>query len=397
MKNRPAQHAVIIGAGYAGLAAGIALANKKIKTTILEKSAQIGYPVRCGGGSWIEDLEKLNIPKEYMHPINGVILVTPKHKIKFETKIPQMCVLNTEKVLKHLEEEFVRQGGNILLKHNVLTPVVNNNIVTGVEVLSSGKKSTINGDVFIDASGFSAVLAKKAGLQKKAVRFAAGGEYELAAPGFSQKDALLIFGYASIPSGYGWIFPCGGNRIRAGVGLINPKKAVNLQAGIKAMLEQLKKENAIKLESYKILEYHHGVISCDKPLKDTIREGLITVGDSAGQLSLLVGEGTRFALEVGRDTGALLAEHLIGKKDFCQFASVYRPFVRKKYYPGFLQHYYINKILAKLSPAQFDKIVIRASKVKPEYFFQLLKGNIKVSTVVKLLFRDPKSILSLIS
>ena len=72
---------LIVGGGPAGLAAGEAAARQGVRTLILERQHEIGYPVHTSGGSWIRDMQALNIPKHLYHPINKVFFVSPHREI----------------------------------------------------------------------------------------------------------------------------------------------------------------------------------------------------------------------------------------------------------------------------------------------------------------------------
>lgn len=53
---------IIVGGGPAGLAAAEFAAKDGLKVAVLERSKEIGYPIHTSGGSWVEELQKLNIP-----------------------------------------------------------------------------------------------------------------------------------------------------------------------------------------------------------------------------------------------------------------------------------------------------------------------------------------------
>jgi digeranylgeranylglycerophospholipid reductase len=50
---------LIVGGGPAGLAAGEAAARQGVRTLILERQHEIGYPIHTSGGSWVSDMQAL--------------------------------------------------------------------------------------------------------------------------------------------------------------------------------------------------------------------------------------------------------------------------------------------------------------------------------------------------
>src|SRR5436305_6973284 len=93
---------LIVGGGPAGLAAGEAAARQGVRTLILERQHEIGYPVHTSGGSWIRDMQALNIPKHLYHPINKVFLFSPHRRFPFTYNPEFPCVLKFRAVNRHL-------------------------------------------------------------------------------------------------------------------------------------------------------------------------------------------------------------------------------------------------------------------------------------------------------
>jgi len=53
---------IVVGGGPAGLSAAKAVAERGIAVLALEKSFEIGYPIKTSGGSFVEELKELGIP-----------------------------------------------------------------------------------------------------------------------------------------------------------------------------------------------------------------------------------------------------------------------------------------------------------------------------------------------
>ena len=61
---------LIVGGGPAGLAAAEAASKLNVRTIVLERQNEIGYPVHTSGGSWIRDMKALAIPEKSVSPYN---------------------------------------------------------------------------------------------------------------------------------------------------------------------------------------------------------------------------------------------------------------------------------------------------------------------------------------
>ena len=110
-------------------------------------------------------------------------------------------------------------------------------------------------------------------------------------------------------AGYAWVFPISKQRVRIGTGIGRPE----------SISDPIKKLNSImesritpldELGRIQPIEFHYGLIPNEGSVRSTIFDGLLLVGDSAGQANPLVLEGIRFAIEFGRLAGDIGAKSL---------------------------------------------------------------------------------------
>ncbi|TMD89492.1 MAG: FAD-dependent oxidoreductase, partial [Chloroflexi bacterium] len=85
---------LIVGGGPAGLAAGEAAAKQGVRALILERQHEIGYPIHTSGGSWVSDMQALNIPRALYHPINKVVFVSPQREVSLSYLPAVACVVD---------------------------------------------------------------------------------------------------------------------------------------------------------------------------------------------------------------------------------------------------------------------------------------------------------------
>ena len=128
-----------------------------------------------------------------------------------------MCVIDVRRVFQFLAGRAIAAGAQIRLATTAEAPVLEDGRVTGIRTGTEVLRSR----VVIDATGYKSVLMKQAGLDPGFRRFGVGAEYDLYAPHCDQSEAVLMVGGVA-PSGYAWVFPWGGNRVRVGVGIIHP-------------------------------------------------------------------------------------------------------------------------------------------------------------------------------
>jgi len=85
---------LIVGGGPAGLAAAEAAAKEGVETLVLERQHEIGYPIHTSGGSWVSDMQALNIPQSLYHPIHKVIFVSPQREVSMHYNPAVACVVD---------------------------------------------------------------------------------------------------------------------------------------------------------------------------------------------------------------------------------------------------------------------------------------------------------------
>lgn len=383
---------VIIGAGPAGLSAAETAAKHDVDVMVLEKSSEIGYPIHTSGGSWIKDLVDLGISDRFFHPIKKCRFISPNKEADFVFDEPYACVLDVRGLYQFMAEKAAQAGAKIKVNTKVLEPIIEGGYVEGVKASSIDGILEINAKVTIDASGFSSVAAKKAGLHTGFKRFGVGAEYDLYAPEYNQDESILIVGSHVAPSGYGWVFPHGNNRVRVGVGSIHPISTDDPRKYLNKLITETPGVSEAFTNSAQI-EYHHGVIPSEGLVKKNVSNGLIVVGDAAGQINALVGEGIRYAMLFGKFAGNTAADSVLDSDYSEIYFEKYQRFCdefRKKIEIT----YEINKRIAQYTDEKWDKRVEMISKLTPNQFADFIKGDFSLGWIIEVLLKNPSFISS---
>jgi len=380
---------MIVGGGPAGLSAAKRAAQLGCKVALFEKSKEIGYPIHTSGGSWIDELEKLGVPTKFIHPIKRGEFVTNKSKAIFKYRTSPSCILDVRGYYQYLAEQASLTGTEIFVNATVVDPIVSDDFVRGVSVNINGKRYNIYSKIVIDASGFNAIIARKVGLLDKFKVYGIGAEYELVAPSWDQEKVCFIFSNKIAPAGYGWIFPRGNSRVRVGIAIIHP---ISKASPVKCLDAFLSSDNKIAkhLKPYSKIEFHQGFIPNDGVLPKAVYNGLIVVGDAAGQISAIVGEGIRFAVDIGDIAGLVAAKAVSNKKYSEDFLVDYEKRWREKYELKFKIAYEINKRLRSYTDEDWDEKVKILSHLSPDLLVDFLKGNFSTGFFFKAIRQQPK-------
>src|SRR5258708_3963002 len=211
---------LIVGGGPAGLSAAEATAKQGIRTLVLERQNEIGYPIHTSGGSWVKDMKALGIPEHLYHPVTKVIFLSPHREVPLRHDPPVACVMDVCGVYQHLAGRAVASGATIRVRHTVDQVLQENGRVLGVTVKNHvSERFEVRADITIDASGFARHLGVRTDMGKAFHRYGFGAEYDLYAPDYPQDELFLIMGHAYAPNGYALPFPRCNRRVHLVVSL----------------------------------------------------------------------------------------------------------------------------------------------------------------------------------
>ena len=379
--------AIIAGGGPAGLAAAEALALRGCTAVVLEKNHEIGSPIRTSGGSFIEELEALGIPANLYHPISRVRFISPGNAAVFDYGNPRMSVMDVRGVFQFLAGRAVAAGAMVRVGTKAEAPVLQDECVVGVRT----RHEVLRAKVVIDATGYRSVLLKQAGLDPGMRRFGVGAEYDMYAPHCDEREAVLLVGSDLAPSGYAWVFPWGRHRVRVGVGIIHPDSDAHPDAYLDALVAGAERYG-VNLRGAQPLEHHSGLIPSECFAPHFAGDGILGVGDAAGQASSLLGEGIRWAIHAGKMAGEVAAA-AIQKGDVSRAAlsEFERQWVRRYGKVLRLAHK-INQRIAGWDDRKWDQRMEVLKLLTPDQFVEALKTNLTGGWLLRFLARNPRAL-----
>jgi digeranylgeranylglycerophospholipid reductase len=365
---------IIAGGGPAGLSAAAVTARAGLSTLIVERNAAIGVPLRTSGGSWIDELDALGVPAKFFVPIGRIRVIGPNVEATFDYREPQMCVLDVRPFYQWLAERALRDGAELRLGTRAHSLLETEGRVIGVSVRApDGTISDIASRVVVDATGYPSVLARRQGLHDGFAAFGVGAEFDLFAPEWDAREALLIVGRDVAPHGYAWLLPYGRGRLRLGVGVGRPQSDADPRALLDHLREQVPALAALRGASP--IEAHAGIIPLAPPQTTPLsRSGLVVAGDAAGQASALIGEGIRYAIHAGRLAGETIAA-ACAAGDLSDAALAHYPATWRRRERNLRFAFEIYRRIVLFDDADWDREIEQLKCLSPEQFAQGLKGD----------------------
>lgn len=384
---------MIAGGGPGGMSAAKILAQRGARVMVLEAGAEIGSPTRTTGATFIRDAVELGIPPHLYHPLKRGRLYSAHRFVSRDYDPPFACVLNVRGVFQFLAERAIDAGAVIRTNTNVTDVLRQAGKVVGVRAKDmGGNEIEIRSRLTFDATGYRATVSKRAGLHAGFERFGVGAEYDMYAPHYDESETVGIVGSMFAPAGYAWTAPYGNHRVRVGVGIIHGDSKENPRDYLDKFVENAASFN-INLQGAQPLEYHHGLIPSDGMATTFVGDGIMAVGDAAGQPSALLGEGIRWAIRGGILAGQVAADALAANDVSKVFLSRYEQLWRKQHGKNLRIAALINKRIAQWNDEQWDRGIELLDGLNAQQFGEAMASNFMSSWTLLALASNPKLLL----
>jgi digeranylgeranylglycerophospholipid reductase len=381
---------VVVGGGPAGLSAAYTAAKGGAKVVLFEKDQSIAHSIRTSGVTWISEMEKLGIPSKYYNQIQNYRFVSQRNDVIIRGNVATSCVLDVRAAYQYLAFLAAREGAQLMIKSNVTDVIKEGHRVAGVKANTPTGKLTVHSSLVIDASGFSTSVGRKAGVVGQWKRYGIGAEYECYCDDIDSMTWVLMVGQKYSDAGYAWVFPLSENRVRVGVGIGRPESnAEPLEKLNKIIEKRFKPLDTIGEGKIQPLELHYGFIPNEGVRHNSIADGLIMVGDSAGQSNPLVLEGIRYAIEFGRLAGKVGADSLSHNSDrdyLLEYERGWKAKAESKIYSALkVQMRWIG-----LTDEQWDKEIEILRDMTVDEFLDFIKADFSRVNMMKLALHHPK-------
>ena len=379
----------VVGGGPAGLSAACTAAKFKAKVILFEKDESIAHNIRTSGVTWIEEIEKLGISKEHYNPIKNYSFISPSNEVIIRGNTAKSCVLNVRSVYQHLAFLAAEAGSEIMVRSNVINIALNSeNRISGLKASTPKGDMVIGSRLVIDASGFNSSIARRLGLVSEWKRYGIGAEYECYCENVDRETWILMVGRKYSDAGYAWVFPLSENRVRIGVGVGRPESNTDPLQKLNSIIDK-KLKPLDKMGTIQPIELHYGFIPNEGLRTSTVSDGLMLVGDSAGQANPLVLEGIRYAIEFGMLAGEIGAKSLArnsNKESLLEYERIWKSRVESKINSALkVQSRWIG-----LSDEDWDREIEILRDLSSEEFLDFVKAEFTARKMARLALNHPK-------
>jgi digeranylgeranylglycerophospholipid reductase len=379
---------VVVGGGPAGLSAAYSASKLQATTILLEKDDAVGQFVRTSGVSWIDSMKTLGIPEKYYNPIKNYRIISPTNEVTFSGEVAKSCVLDVRATYQYLASLAVNSGSDIMVRSRVNDVISNSSRIAGVKARTPKGDLEIRSKLVIDASGFSSTVARRAELVPEWKRYGIGAEYECFCSEVDPQTWTLMVGSIYSEAGYAWLFPISKDRVRIGVGVGRPESRSDPLKILNELIEKRVKP-LNELSKLQPIELHYGLIPNEGCVRTTTHDGLLLVGDSAGQSNPLILEGIRFAIEFGRLAGEVGANSLssgASKESLINYETTWRKLIESRVNSA-------QKVQSRwlaLTDEQWDKEIKILKSISEDEFLDFIRADFTAGKMLRLSLHHPQ-------
>ncbi len=362
---------VVIGAGPAGSMTAKWAAKHGAKVLLLEKRQEIGSPVRCGEGmskDWLPEVGIAPSSRWINLEVEGARIFSPSEKVleinEKHAGNEVGYVVERDAFDKQLAIDAANAGVEVLLKTSAVGLMRDNGRVTGVQAKLAGESFQIHAPVTIGADGFESQVGRWAGvptnLQLRDMDSCL--QYRMTDVDSDPRYCDFYLGKCA-PGGYVWIFPKGDRLANVGIGVQVTK--IHHPADVKMYLDKWIAEHPAYARGKKI-DMVGGGVSISAPLKQTVTDGLMLVGDAARMIDPLTGGGIANGCIAGKICGEVAARAVEANDPSKSFFQAYEKGWRARLEDKLYRNWLAKEKLCTLPDETFEKIIDALQDVKLE-------------------------------
>ena len=304
---------LVVGAGPAGSTAARMCASLGLRTVLLEEHPEVGCPTHCTGKLSVHAFERFGLPASMIQStLRAAALYAPDGTVaRVRRPTPDSYVVDRDPFDRYLAGQAAASGAEVITGARART-VTRKDGRLRVEVERRGGRLTLTAPLVIDAEGASPVLPPQLGIAPRRT-LVHGLQYEVEGAAIEEEDAPdLYFGREVAPGFFAWLMPIGGGRGRLGLA-VDPRLTSRpplfflerLMASHPAVAPRVRRAVVVRKLAGRI-----PILGLRRP---TYTDGMLVIGDAAGQVKATSGGGIYFSMLAGEIAARAAARYLDGE------------------------------------------------------------------------------------
>jgi geranylgeranyl reductase family protein len=334
----------VIGAGPAGSMAAKYAAKAGASTILLEEHAGPGWPVQCAGllGQEAMAESELSAGSFILGSMLGATVFSPGGaRLDFKAKASKAWVVNRRLFDQAMLGQALQEGANLRLRSSGRK--IRKEKDGSTLVLAGGED--ISARIVLSAEGVSALLARRAGIAPSQT-ILSGAQVE--APFAVEDPEKVEVHLGAAPGLFAWVIPL--NERHARIGLCARDQ------GCERLRAFLKTDVIRKRLQGSPVALNVGGLPLGPPAATAV-EGLLAVGDAAGQVKPTSGGGIYPGLVAAKIAGGVAAAASMegdgSRERLSEYDRLWRVAMGRELEIGMR----VNRMLSKMSSAEIDELV----------------------------------------
>lgn len=383
---------LVIGAGPAGSIAARTVAENGVDVLLIDKKSEIGTPKRCAEGILKSTLDELEIKKDtrwITREITGIEIIAPNNKKlvldENNFELPDTAYILERKIFdKSLVMDAIRQGTKVMIKTKAHTiKRVDDGFL--VKATNLGNDIEIHTKIIIAADGPESKIGRMAGLKSNTSlnNMASCAQYEMVNVTMDDMNHVKVHIGSVCPGGYVWIFPKGDDIANVGLGILKSHTDRTAKYFLDSFVESHE-----DVKNAQCVEMNVGGDPIGGLIDQRYDDNIMVVGDAAGFVDPLTGDGIRTAMLSGKYAGSVAAKSIKNENHSKKFLKEYYDLTEENIGKSFNRFNKIKEFLLTLDDDSLNNIVEEILKTNLD--------NINLTTLFKIIIKaSPKSIFKL--
>lgn len=312
---------VVVGAGPGGAEAARAAAGQGLRTVLLEEHRTVGLPTHCTGKLSGHAFREFDLPPALaVNTLSAAVFHSPGGiAVRVRRPSADSHVVDRVAFDQWLVARAAAAGADVMTGVRA-THAARDGGRLRVRGGYAGRTGTFEAEarVVIDAEGACPRLPATLGL-RPARAYAHGLQYEMRGVGGLEPDTPeMFFGRDVAPGFFAWLLPLGRDAARIGLA-VDPRAAA--RPPVRYLERLLATHPAVRrrVAGAAVTRKVGGRIPMLTAGAPAARDGVLVVGDAAGQVKATSGGGIYFAMIAGRLAGRAAARYAAGDRRAAEF------------------------------------------------------------------------------
>jgi digeranylgeranylglycerophospholipid reductase len=303
---------LVVGAGPAGSTAARTAASLGLRTVLLEEHPEVGCPTHCTGKLSIHAFQRFALPDSLIQSaLRAAALSAPDGTVaRVRRAAVDSYVVDRDPFDRYLAGLAAEAGAEVLTGARART-IVREHGHLRVEVDRRGSRAHFAVPLVIDAEGANPVLPPQLGINPRRA-LVHGQQYEVDGVVLDDEEAPdLYFGRHVAPGFFAWLMPIGAGRGRLGLA-VDPRFTDRPPVYFLERLMTTHPAVAPRVTRARVVRKLAGRIPILGLRRPTWTDGMLVIGDAAGQVKATSGGGIYFSMLAGEIAGRAAARYLGG-------------------------------------------------------------------------------------